>query len=325
MCRIRRFGGTSVRILVVGDKGQLGNELKDVLALGKSELGAVPAAYDGADVTGIDIDALDIADADAVRSDFTCGERPGVGVHAEVERVGEVDGAYDIIINCAAMTNVDTCEADAESAMRANAIGARNLAAAARRIGAKFVHLSTDYVFDGCADAPYREWDATAPATVYGKSKLLGERYATQACRETFIVRTSWLYGRVGNNFVKTILGLARDRDSIKVVDDQMGNPTHANDLAHHILKIALTEEYGVYHCTGEGVCSWYDFATEIVRLSDLDCDVTACTTEEFPRPAPRPAYSAMDHLMLRCTVGDEMREWREAIASFIVRCCSIE
>ncbi|MDR1042823.1 MAG: dTDP-4-dehydrorhamnose reductase [Clostridiales Family XIII bacterium] len=296
-----------MNILIIGDKGQLGNELKDILASGRSEIGAIPEVYAGAVVTGVDIDGLDISDEDAVRGYFE-GSVPIGG------------RAYDVIINCAAMTNVDACETDEEAAMKANALGPRNIAAAAAAHGAKLVHISTDYVFPGDASAPYREWDQPAPTTVYGKSKLLGERHAMQQNRKTFIVRTAWLYGYVGNNFVKTILGLAKDRESIKVVDDQIGNPTHANDLAHHLLKIALTDEYGVYHCTGNGVCSWYDFASEIVRLADLDCNVEPCTTEEFPRPAPRPAYSAMDHLMLRCTVGDEMREWERALAGYIQR-----
>jgi dTDP-4-dehydrorhamnose reductase len=279
--------------------------LKDILASGRSEIGAMPEAYAGAAVTGVDVDVLDISDADAVRKYFERGA-PGDG------------GAYDLIVNCAAMTDVDACETDAEAAMKANALGPRNIAAAAEIHDAKLVHISTDYVFSGDARTPYREWDAPAPTTVYGKSKLLGERYAVRRHGKTFIVRTAWLYGYTGRNFVKTIIGLAGERESIKVVNDQIGNPTHANDLAHHILKIALTDEYGVYHCTGGGVCSWYDFAREIVRLSDLDCKVEPCTTEEFPRPAPRPAYSAMDHLMLRCAVGDEMRAWEVALGEYV-------
>jgi dTDP-4-dehydrorhamnose reductase len=287
-----------LKILITGSKGQLGNELSRMIKDGHSEIGPIDSIYEGADVTEVDIDELDITDSCAVAAFF--------------------DGkAMDLIINCAAMTNVDACETERETAMKVNAIGARNMAVLAQRFGAKIIHVSTDYVFDGTGDQPYTEWDAPNPATVYGKSKLLGEAYVRECCERAFIVRTAWLYGYSGNNFVKTILGLARERDTIKVVDDQKGNPTHANDLAHHILKIAATEEYGVYHCTGQGICSWYEFAKEIVALAGLSCQVEACTTEEFPRPAPRPAWSAMDHLMLRCTVGDEMRDWRAALEGF--------
>ncbi|MDR2156574.1 MAG: dTDP-4-dehydrorhamnose reductase [Clostridiales Family XIII bacterium] len=288
-----------MRLLITGSRGQLGNELIEILRSGTSEIGAVPAVYAGAEITGVDVDTLDIADIGAV-SDFADGKN------------------FDLIINCAAMTNVDACESDCETAMKVNAIGARNMASAAERRNAKLVHVSTDYVFDGRAATPYREWDSPAPATVYGKSKLLGERYVRETCRRSFIVRTAWLYGSAGNNFVRTILKLAAEKDRIKVVDDQIGNPTNANDLAHHILRIAAGDGYGVYHCTGEGICSWYDFAAEIVRLSGLSCEVEPCSTEEFPRPAPRPAYSAMDRLMLRTTGADEMRPWREALEAFM-------
>jgi dTDP-4-dehydrorhamnose reductase len=289
----------TLNILITGSKGQLGNELIDMLKTGKSEIGLISPAYEGADITDVDIDTLDITDVRAVL-DFMDGKR------------------FDLIINCAAMTNVDACESDRTAAMKANAIGARNMAVVADRSGAKIVHVSTDYVFGGRASMPYCEWDIPVPATVYGKSKLLGERYVRESCARSFIVRTSWLYGRVGNNFVKTIVKLASEKEQIKVVNDQMGSPTNANDLAHHILKVALTDEYGIYHCAGNGICSWYDFATEIVRLAGLACAVVPCTTDEFPRPAPRPAYSKMEHLMLPCTVGDEMRSWEDALGAFM-------
>jgi dTDP-4-dehydrorhamnose reductase len=288
-----------MKILITGGDGQLGNELAGILRIGKSEIGGIPALYAGAEAAAVDVEAFDISDAGAAKA-YVASAAP------------------DLILNCAAMTNVDACESNWETAMRVNAAGARNMAAAADSVGAKIVHVSTDYVFDGRADTPYTEWDAPSPATVYGKSKLLGERYVRETCKQSFVVRTSWLYGYAGNNFVKTILGLARKNESIKVVSDQVGNPTHANDLAHHILEIAATEEYGIYHCTGNGVCSWHDLAQEAVRLAGISCAVNPCTTEEFPRPAPRPAYSAMEHLMLRCTTGDRMRPWREALAAFI-------
>ncbi|MDR0851630.1 MAG: dTDP-4-dehydrorhamnose reductase [Clostridiales Family XIII bacterium] len=288
-----------MKILITGSNGQLGNELADILSTGKGEIGAIDPAYQGAAVTSIDVAELDITNGKAV-TEYVKSEN------------------FDLIINCAAMTNVDACETNFETALRVNALGARNLAVAANETASKFVHISTDYIFGGDADIPYAEWDTPAPATVYGKSKLLGERYVSEACSRAFIFRTSWLYGYVGNNFVKTIIGLAQKNEHIKVVYDQVGNPTHANDLAYHILKVALTDVYGFYHCTGSGICSWHEFATEIVRLTGLSCIVDPCTTDEFPRPAPRPAYSAMDNLMLRSTVGDEMRDWKDALKHFM-------
>jgi dTDP-4-dehydrorhamnose reductase len=289
-----------MRIVIIGDKGQLGSELTRILADGRSELGRIPDIYKDAEVIGADIDALDITNRDAVTAFAT------------------EHGRADLLINCAAMTNVDACESDPETAMRINAVGARNAAYMAALLACPIVHISTDYVFDGRAAKPYTEWDLPSPVSVYGKSKLLGERYVREARPESFIVRTAWLYGRTGNNFVKTILKTAREKGILKVVDDQRGNPTNAADLAHHILKLGAGREYGIYHCTGAGECSWYDFAKEIIRLSGIPCEISPCTTEEFPRPAPRPAYSAMDNLMLRCTVGDEMRPWREALAAFM-------
>ena len=178
--------------------------------------------------------------------------------------------APDAIISCAAFTNVDGCETNREAAFAVNALGARNLAMAAEEIGAKLVHVSTDYVFSGDAAQPVWEYDLPAPRSVYGKTKLLGEQYVQQFCTHYFIVRTAWLYGYAGNNFVKTMLRLARQNGGVTVVDDQLGNPTNAADLAHEILNLLVTKEYGVYHCTGEGVCSWCEFAAEIIRLSGV-------------------------------------------------------
>lgn len=288
-----------MNILITGCNGQLGAELTKILSSGDSELGSIPICYKNSGVTSVDIDTFDISNINAVTDFFS-------------------NQSFDIIINCAAMTNVDACETNFETAMKANAVGPRNLAQAAAKSDCKLVHVSTDYVFSGNSDRPYREWDIPAPNTVYGKSKLLGEQYVTQVCPKAFIVRTSWLYGYTGNNFVKTIIRLAREKGNVKVVVDQRGNPTNAADLAHHILRIAASEYYGIYHCTGEGECSWFDFASEIVRLSGIPCEVSPCTTAEFPRPARRPAYSSLDNLMLRCTVGDEIRHWKEAIACFI-------
>jgi dTDP-4-dehydrorhamnose reductase len=288
-----------MKILITGDKGQLGTELKRVLSCGCSELGDLPAELKNSPVTGVDIDGLDIASREAVNA-FVRALKP------------------EVIINCAAYTNVDKCESDADTAMKANAAGPRNLALAAEEVGAKLVHISTDYVFSGDNPAPRSEWDIPNPQSIYGYSKLLGEQYVRQFCRRSFIVRTAWLYGYTGNNFVKTILKAARETGKVRVVDDQRGNPTNAADLAHHLLKLAVTDGYGLYHCTNNGECSWYEFAREFLRLSGLECAITPCTTGEYPRPAKRPAYSSLDNRMLRITVGDEMRCWQDAIRAYM-------
>ncbi|MEG1495972.1 MAG: dTDP-4-dehydrorhamnose reductase [Clostridiales bacterium] len=288
-----------MRILVTGAKGQLGRELVHVLNTAASDIGSIGMAYLNAEITETDIDEADIGNADVVNTLLQV-EQP------------------EIIFNCAAMTNVDGCETDYQGAMRGNAMGPGNLAVAAEKIGAKLVHISTDYVFPGDGTVPYSEWDTCNPKTVYGKSKLLGEQYVLQRCSQSFIVRTAWLYGAWGNNFVKTMLKLGKEQSEIKVVDDQRGNPTNANDLVHHMLKIALTKNYGIYHCSGEGECSWYDFSVKIMELAGLSCKVNPCTSAEFLRPAPRPKFSSLDNLMLKTTVGNEMRPWQDALKNYL-------
>lgn len=288
-----------MKILITGGNGQLGREINQALTQKKTSIGPLPDVYKECEWLSVDVDTLDITDTVATRETVEAF-RP------------------DVVINCAAMTNVDGCETDAETAFRINAVGVRSLAAACESIDTKFLHVSTDYVFDGQGSTPYREWDPCAPNTVYGKSKRLGEEYAFSACTRTFVVRTAWLYGAGGNNFVKTMQRLGAQRDTVTVVNDQRGNPTFAGDLAHHLLKLAATEEYGLYHCTGEGECSWYEFASEIMRLSGLSCTVLPCTTAEYPSKTPRPAYSSLENLALSVTVGNEMRDWRVALKEYI-------
>ncbi len=292
-----------MKILITGANGQLGHELQRCLHNGRSEIGALPQAFLHPQVIAVDVDELDITNLEAVM-EFAAQEKP------------------QVIFNCAAYTNVDKCETERDTAFAVNALGPRNLAIAARQCGAKLVHVSTDYVFAGDGEEPYSEWDACMPRTAYGASKLLGEQYVREQCPQSFIVRTAWLYGYDGGNFVKTMMRVGKERGALRVVSDQRGNPTNAADLAHHILKIAATQEYGIYHCTGKGECSWYDFACEIIRLAGIDATVTPCTTQEYaqttPGAAPRPAYSSLEHQMLRCTVGDEMRPWEEALSAFM-------
>lgn len=293
----------TITVMITGCHGQLGNELQSIIKTGASEIGAIPSQFIGAKVIAVDIDNLDITDADAV-SDFVTQNRP------------------DVIINCAAMTNVDGCETDYETALKVNAIGVRNLAMAAKAVGAKFIHISTDYVFSGNGKRPYVEGDKIDPQSAYGASKALGEKYAMDFCDKTFVVRTSWLYGYIGKNFVKTVRRVIRNNGSITVVNDQRGNPTNANDLAHHLLKLAVTDEYGIYHCTGAGECSWYDFAVKIAEYSGLGDTVSPCTTEEYNAkynvPTKRPKYSSLRNLALESTVGDEMRNWQDALKEYI-------
>ncbi|GHV25230.1 NAD(P)-dependent oxidoreductase [Spirochaetia bacterium] len=273
-----------MKLLITGSRGQLGTELQR-------------QARD--EIVAADVEEVDITELDSVRSIIK-------------------KTAPDGIINCAAYTNVDKCETDRDAAFAVNALGARNLAIAASECCAKLIHISTDYVFDGSGSEPRREWDLPNPQSVYGYTKLTGEQYVRQFCPRSFIVRTAWLYGYVGTNFVKTILNAAKSGKPLKVVDDQRGNPTSAVDLTKHLLKLISTEEFGIYHCTNNGECSWYEFADRFLGLSGLKYTIEPCTTEEFPRPAKRPAYSSLDNMMLRLTIGDEMRSWQDAVAEYI-------
>ncbi len=289
-----------MKLMITGSHGQLGNELISCLKSGRSEIGDIPPQLSDCEIFPVDIDELDITDLSAVR-----------------KYIGEKKP--DVIINCAAMTNVDGCETALQTAFRVNALGVRNLAVCAEETGAKLIHVSTDYVFSGDAQKPYAEWDTVNPQSVYGASKALGEKYALSFCRRSFIVRTSWLYGYIGKNFVKTVRRVLRERGGMTVVNDQRGNPTNANDLAHHLLLLAVTEEYGIYHCTGSGECTWFEFARKIAELSGFDPEtVKPCTSEEYPTPTKRPAYSSLRNLALECTVGDNMRDWQDAIKEYI-------
>jgi len=292
-----------MKLFITGAGGQLGTELQRMLRTGYAEIGAIPAEYADAEIMAVDRDELDITDFAALQNALEAF-------------------APDIIINCAAMTNVDGCETNQDLAFLLNSAAPQQLALYAAKHDCKLVQVSTDYVFAGNGSTPYKEWDVCLPQSIYGKSKHLGEQYALQH-NKTFVVRTAWLYGYNGHNFIKTIVRAAKAGKSLKVVNDQLGNPTSANDLAYHILKLAITDNYGIYHCTNNGTCSWYDFACEFLRLAGIDNTPAPCTTEEFyagkdPKPADRPAYSSLDNMALRNTVGDEMRPWQDALAQYI-------
>lgn len=300
----------ALHILVTGSQGQLGNELKRCLDTMASEIGPIPSAYAKARVDYVDYDSLDISDAQAVDEWFE-------------------GHSYDLVINCAAFTNVDGCELNEEGAYKVNAQGPENLARAAHSQNAKLVHISTDYVFSGTNPLPRSEEDEVGPVSAYGRTKLAGEQLAQAANPRTFIVRTAWLYGYVGKNFVKTMRRLGATYDCVTVVDDQFGNPTNANDLAYEILKIALTDNYGIYHCTNEGTCSWAEFAERIMDKSELSCKVVPVSSDEYkaahPQSADRPRYSSLENKHLAATLGNEMPPWQEAIDRYIKRLPELE
>ena len=287
-----------MKILVVGTNGQLGRELREILESGQAKLGEIDDVYKQAYVRYTGIEDFDITNS------------------AQVDEIFKEQ--FDIVFNCSAYTNVKGAESDFDLAYNVNALGVRNLAIACNKTGAKLVHISTDYVFDGNANTPYTEADRVNPQNVYGKTKLAGEEFVRQFCPQSFIVRTSWLYGKYGKNFVYTMLTLGKSKNEINVVADQIGSPTNANDLCYHILRLACTRQFGTYHITGNGQCSWCEFATAIMKFAKLNCKVNAISAQEYADGVVRPAYSVLDHAMLRLTIGDSMREWEPAIQDFI-------
>lgn len=275
------------KILVTGANGQLGRAICELYS-GNPEV----------EIIKTDVAELDITD-----------------VAATVAMIEEVKPYA--IINCAAHTNVNACETDVDNAYKINAIGPRNLSIAASKTGAKMVHVSTDYVFEGNGTVPYTEFDDTNPLGMYGKTKLEGEKFVQQFTDKYFIIRTAWLYGD-GKNFVKTMLKLSETNDEVKVVGDQIGSPTSTKVLADIINELIFTENYGIFHGTCEGFCSWADFTEEIFRLAGKNTKVRHITTEEFPTPAKRPAYSVLDNYMLKLTTGYTAPDWKEAIKEYI-------
>jgi len=280
------------KIIVTGANGQLGR------ALNKEYAGCSDIQIINTDVGNPDIQEMDITNIDKVMSLVR-------------------DIKPDAIINCAAHTNVDACETQEDLAFKINAIGPRNLAIAASEVGAQLMHISTDYVFDGHGTKPYREYDKTGPASVYGATKLAGEEMVKQFANKYYIVRTAWLYGD-GKNFARTMMRLASDHPEITVVNDQVGSPTSASELAKAVRSLVLTDNYGIFHGTCEGDCSWADFATEVLRLAGSDTKIIPISSEEYGAPANRPHYSILDNYMLRLTGAYTFAHWQDAIVEYM-------
>jgi dTDP-4-dehydrorhamnose reductase len=224
----------------------------------------------------------------------------------------------DVILHCAAYTNVDAAEENEEAAYQVNAAGTEYLAKAAKQNGAKMMYISTDYVFDGTASEPYEVDEPTKPLGAYGRTKLAGEQLLQKHLDEFFIVRTAWVFGIHGNNFVKTMIRLGKERGEVGVVHDQIGSPTYTVDLARFMVELMETEKYGIYHATNSGICSWYEFAVEIFKQADIKVTVNPLTSDQFPRPAARPKYSVLSKKMIKKQGLTPLRDWKEALAAYL-------
>ena len=284
------------KIIVTGCNGQLGRAINKELAGTGFEL-INTDVFEGEGITPLDI----------------------TNVEAVVDLARRTKATS--IINCAAYTAVDKQESDVDLSYKINAIGPRNLAIAATEVGARLVHVSTDYVFDGNGTRPYIEFDKTGPVSVYGKTKLAGEEMVKQFARNFFIVRTAWLYGD-GKNFVKTMLGLSETHDELNVVCDQVGTPTSTKELAKAIHFLLGTDNYGIFHGTCEGNTNWADFTEEIFRIAGKNTKVNHVTTAQYqemnPQAAPRPAYSILENYMFKLTSDFMFADWHDAISDYL-------
>ncbi|WP_054743716.1 dTDP-4-dehydrorhamnose reductase [Cellulosilyticum ruminicola] len=274
------------KVWIVGASGQIGKALNSILDRCEME------------ILNTDIDDVDITNAEEVMK-FADRNRP------------------DVIINCGALTSIDECEADLQKAYKVNAIGARNVSIATKRVHAKLIHLSTDDVFDGKSTKPYSEFDQPIPSLVYGKSKLAGEQFVKDFADRYFIIRSNWVYGK-GENFIQDLLALAKQKDVIHISNEAFGNPTSAKALGQFIIKLMQSNEYGVYHVTCEGTCSRKEFAEEIIRLSGLNTKIVAVTNDEDEVVSKRPAYTVLDNLMRHLLENMKMPHWKEALAEYM-------
>lgn len=273
-------------VLVTGSKGQLGNEVQ-VLA----------SSYPQFEFIFTDVEELNICDLQAVEKYFA-------------------ERKIDVLLNCAAYTAVDKAEEDVDLCYRINEKAVGILGEVAAKYGTRMVHVSTDYVFDGTSYLPYTEDSPVCPATVYGKSKLAGEQLLMDVCPAAVIVRTSWLYSSFGNNFVKTMLRLGQERDSLNVIFDQVGTPTYAADLADALLKVISADEFipGIYHYSNEGVCSWYDFTISIHKMAGVNCRVLPIESKDYPAKTPRPHYSVLNKNKIKTNYNIQIPHWENGL-----------
>jgi len=275
------------RIFITGHKGMLGRELASVAqALGKN-------------VSGADLPGCDITNRKQIESCI-------------------LDAQPDFILHAAAFAAVDRCESEPDMAYLVNATGTQNVCLAAQSLNVPLMYISTDYIFDGAKPAPYDEWDAANPQSVYGKSKYAGECLVRELCPKHFIVRISWLCGHGGANFVETILKLSAERDELKVVNDQHGSPTFVKDLAPELFRLSEFGAFGTFHITNRGYTTWYDFAKKIVEHGKGKARVNPCSTEEFPRPAPRPRNSRLSPRLYENAIGNRMPTWEEGLKKYL-------
>ena len=275
-----------MKVALTGAGGMLGHAVRKVF----SDLDLIPFSRAELDITSLD---------DAVTK--TRDARP------------------DFLIHAAAFTNVDACETEPETAYLVNGIGTRNIAIACEEIHCPVIHISSDYVFDGTKTSPYDEWDIPRPVSRYGISKLMAEQFVSSLTNRFYIVRTSWLYGSNGKNFIDTIIRLLAEQDTLRVVNDQFGSPTLTDDLAR-LLRELMGHGFGIYHATSSGVCTWYEFAVEIAERQGISKQIIPVTSEEFSRPAKRPANSALNDTMLQLEGIPPLRHWEDALDDYLSR-----
>jgi dTDP-4-dehydrorhamnose reductase len=275
-----------MKVLIIGSEGMLGHDLVDILS-------------EENEINTTTIDTLDITD-----------------IEKTIETVKNINP--DVVVHAAAFTDVDGSESKADLAYQVNVLGSRNVAVACRETDSALVYICTDYVFDGTKGTPYQEYDQTNPLSVYGKTKHLGEVYVRDLLSKFYIVRTSWLYGYHGPNFITTMLKLAETHDTISVVSDQIGSPTYTVDLAKAIAKLIKKPAYGIYHVTNSDHCSWYEYAQLIFEIAGKDIDLKPVTTEEFGSPAPRPKYSVLDNYNWKMEGFPKIRSYKDALKEYM-------
>ena len=284
-----------MRVLITGSKGQLGSEIKELAS-----------EYENLQCVFKDLPELDICDAEVLNTFI-------------------IDQHINAVINCAGYTAVDKAEEEALIAQKVNSEGVLNLANALKKVDGKLIHISTDYVFDGNHSQPYKESDPVSPIGVYGHTKRAGELAVLNGSIDAIVIRTSWLYSVYGNNFVKTMLRLGNEKKSIQVVSDQKGTPTYAKDLAKTCLDILsdagstnISKKGSLYHYSNEGVTSWYDFASAIMEISNIDCQVITIETKDYPTQTKRPLYSVLDKSKIKSDFKVTIPHWRDSLANCI-------